>query len=107
MIEQKLYLKNGFLFANGFERVVHGGRGDYIELTRAQIKLPLLSRFGNKNWETTDSEDIYYYWLFPVGFPDVKIYKQCKTVKYADYKVGYYYISPNELLNFKDPEELF
>lgn len=46
MIEQKLYLKNGFLFANGFERVVHGGR-------------------------------------------------------------GYYYISLNELLNFKDPEELF
>lgn len=107
MIEQKLYLKNGFLFANGFERVVHGGRGDYIELTREQIKLPLLSRFANKNWETTNSEDIYYYWLFTVGFPDVKIYKQCKTVKYADYKVGYYYISPNELLNFKDPEELF
>lgn len=63
----------------------------------------LLSRFGNKNWETSTSEDIYYYWLFP----DVKVYKQCKTVKYADYKIGYYYISPNELLNFKDPEKLF
>lgn len=100
MIEQKLYLKNGFLFASGFERVVHGDQGDYIELTRVQIKLPLLSRFRNKDWEN-------YYWLFPLGFPDVKVYKQRKTVKYADYKVGYYYISPNELLNFKNPEELF
>lgn len=35
MIEQKLFLKNGFLFADGFERVVHGERGDYIELTKA------------------------------------------------------------------------
>ena len=76
MIEQKLYLKNGFLFANGFERVVHGGRGDYIELTRAQIKLPLLSRFGNKNWETTNSEDIYYYWLFPVWHPYIILHLQ-------------------------------
>ena len=107
MIEQKLFLKNGFLFADGFERVIHGERGDYIELTKAQIKMILLSRFGNKNWETSTSEDIYYYWLFPLGFPDVKVYKQCKTVKYADYKIGYYYISPNELLNFKDPEKLF
>lgn len=49
MIKQNLYLKNGFLFASGFERVVHGDRGDYIELTRTQIKLPLLSRFGNLN----------------------------------------------------------
>lgn len=59
MIEQKLFLKNGFLFADGFERVVHGERGDYIELTKAQIKMILLSRFGNKNWETSTSEDIF------------------------------------------------
>lgn len=37
----------------------------------------------------------------------LKFINSVKTVKYADYKVGYYYISPNELLNFKDPEELF
>lgn len=107
MYSQNLYLLDGTLLAIGFVRVVHGGRGDYIELIREQFALPLTSKFNNKNWETNTSDDFYYYWLYPIGYPDVKIYKQCKTVKYADYKVGYYYISPNELLNFKDPEELF
>ena len=34
MHNQELYLKNsGLLFAHKFERVVHGGRGDYVEFT--------------------------------------------------------------------------
>lgn len=45
MIDQKLYLKNGVLFARGFERLVHGERGSYVELTKEQILLPLLCRF--------------------------------------------------------------
>ena len=38
---------------------------------------------------------------------DIKIYYQLKTVKYADYKIGKYYISPEFILDFKDPEKLF
>lgn len=49
MVNQSLFLKDGTLLALKFERVVHGGRGDYIELTQDQIKLPLLSKFGNSN----------------------------------------------------------
>lgn len=107
MYNQNLYLLDGTLLATGFIRVVHGGRGDYIELIRKQFILPLISKFNNIDWETSISNDFYYYWLYPVGHPNVKIYKQCKTVKYADYKIGYFYISPNLLLNFKDPESLF
>ena len=107
MINQKLYLKDKTLFANSFIRVVHGERGDYIELTKDQILLPLASKFYNENWESKNSTDFYYYWLYPIGYPEIKVYKQCKTVKYADYKIGYYYISPSWLLDFKDPECLF
>ena len=107
MVKQKLFLKDGTLFASEFERVVHGGRGDYIELTQEQIRLPLQSKFGNSNWNEEISSDFYYYWLYPIGYPNVKVYKQCKIVKYADYKIGYFYISPSLLLNFKDPENLF
>lgn len=107
MYKQDLYLLDGTLLATGFVRVVHGDRGDYVELIREQFIIPLNSKFGNLNWETNNSNDFYYYWLYPVGHPDVKIYKQCKTVKYADYKIGYFYISPSLLLNFKDPESLF
>lgn len=49
MVKQKLFLKDGTLFVSEFERVVHGGRGDYIELTQEQIRLPLQSKFGNSN----------------------------------------------------------
>lgn len=37
----------------------------------------------------------------------IKIYRQLRTVKYADYKVGYYYVSPTAFKKFKDPEVLF
>lgn len=39
--------------------------------------------------------------------PEIKVYYQLKTVKYADYKPGYYYVSVNEFKDFKDPEKLF
>jgi hypothetical protein len=38
---------------------------------------------------------------------EVKVYKQLRTVAYADYIVGKYYVSVNEFQNFKDPEKLF
>lgn len=49
MYLQNLYLPDGTLFANQFMRVVHGGRGDYIELTQEQILTPLRSKFNNVN----------------------------------------------------------
>lgn len=47
MYNQNLYLLDGTLLATGFIRVVHGGRGDYIELIREQFILPLISKFNN------------------------------------------------------------
>ena len=43
---RNIYLKNGTLFAKGFERVVHGGRGDYVEFTRDQIIPQLLYKLS-------------------------------------------------------------
>ena len=105
-MKQDIYLKNGQLFAKEFVRVVHGGRGDYVEFAENQIIPELLSKFGNTDLNNTDTE-YYYYWLFPKNNADVKVYKQLKTVKYADYKIGMYYVSPEMFLNFKDPEKLF
>lgn len=104
MIEQEIYLKNGTLFAKGYNRIVHGERGDYVEFEGDQIIPKLVSKFGNL---PTDDLDIYYWWLTPVTDPDTKVYFQKKTVKYADYKIGKYYVSPFLLKNFKDPEQLF
>lgn len=104
-MNQEIFLPDGTLFAKEFNRVVHGGRGDYVEFEEEHILLPLSSKFGNDI--QTDDLDVYYWWMVPVGHPDIKVYLQKKTVKYADYKIGKYYVDPNLFKGFQDPEQLF
>jgi hypothetical protein len=100
MIKRELYFKDGTLFSNGYERVVHGGRGDYVELTKEQIAVELKSHFDQPIPPEIDLDvDYYYYWLEPIDRYE-KVYWQVKTVSYADYKTGYYYISPDFLKPF-------
>ena len=102
MIAIPLYFLDGVKFSIGYERVVHGGRGAYVELQRGHITHNLVSRFGNEiPEEIDDAESFYYYYLIPEGRSE-KVYWQIKTVKYADYKKGYYYISPDLLLPFEE-----
>lgn len=105
MINNPLYFKDGTLFANSYERSVHGGRGKYIELKKEQIVVELVSKFNQKIPYITGNEDFYYYWLTPKGRTE-KIYQQLKTVNYADYKIGFYYISPI-LISFNKITKLF
>ena len=104
MVKQNIYLKNGTLFATGYNRIVHSGRGDYVEFEKEHIVPKLISKFGNK---PTDDLDIYYWWLHPETDENTKVYLQKKTVKYADYKIGKYYVSPYLFKDFQDPEQLF
>lgn len=70
MLCNNVYLPDGTLFALGFNRVVHGGRGDYVEFEENQILLPLISKFGNDI--SKDNLDIYYWWLYPKGILKLK-----------------------------------
>ena len=105
--KQDLYTKSGILFAKEFVRVVHGERGDYIEFTKDQIIPLLVNKFAIISDEQLLELNHYYEWLYPN--PDIytKVYRQLKTVKYADYKIGYYYVNPDCFVDFKDPEKLF
>lgn len=104
MITRNIYFaKDGMLFATGYERIVHGGRGDYMELTKSQIVVPLKSKFNHNLPLEVSNEPFYYYWLEVPG-RDEKVYWQCRTVNYADYKIGYYYISPKLLKPFLGKE---
>lgn len=104
-MEQNIYLKDGTLFANEFVRVVHGERGDYVEFTEEQILPKLKYKLGDK--PIFNNKVIYYFWMYPYKHKDVKVYQQLKTVGYADYKIGMYYVSPTAFKDFKDPEKLF
>jgi len=115
---------NGELFSEGYERIVFGDHGPYIEFTREQIKQELFSKFGNNINELPDENCQYYYlWLYPKNNQNLKVYWQIKPVTdlpnapkrddgkphkfnrkegYADYKRGYYYVNPYDLSKTKD-----
>jgi len=105
LIQRNLYFKDGTQFSIGYNRVVHGGRGDYVELEKDQIIINLHSKFGHKLPDQISDEDFFYYWLIPEGREE-KVYWQCKQVDYADYRIGLYYIDPKLLQKF-DNKELF
>ena len=78
--------------ATGFERVVHGERGAYVEFTDAQIIQENLCLPEGTRWRLSSS--IAYYDEYRTQCPcNEKVYHQRRTVKYADYKVGYWYVA--------------
>ena len=120
MYTQDLYLKNNpdILFAKEFTSVVHGGRGDYVEFTREQIFPRLFYKFPSEivsdnnvvEFDLNNFEKytgFYYHWLYPEGSVDTKVYFQLRTVKYADYKLYHFYVSPDLFIDFYDPMRLF
>ena len=83
--------KGGVYVALGYIRVVHGGRGDYVEFSDDQIKREnlhqVLYNCHDKN---------LFYDEFRTK-DHVKVYHQFGYVYYADYKPGMWYISPADL----------
>ena len=94
--------KSGTLVAIGYERVVLGDLGPYIEFDERQVVRDSLEVPKNQLWRLLwlepDPQKRCYYWEFrSVDKSRVKAYFQQRTVDYADYKVGMYYISPFDL----------
>jgi len=93
----RVFTKSGLQIAHDFERVVHGGRGDYIEISREQI-IGLNIYIPKKEEWRLDNEKVYYWEFRSIDYFDIMIYFQRKLVNYADYKIGYYYVSPIDVV---------
>jgi hypothetical protein len=117
----EFYSTSGTLLFTGYERIVYGDHGPYLEFTLQNIRCKLKSKFGNYiDFNNLPGEDFkyYYYWLQPVCDPKIKVYLQIKTVHnlpnapkrddgkpscfnraegYADYKRGFFYVDPYSL----------
>lgn len=93
-----LELKTSFdtVIARKYERVVIGQRGPYIEFTTNQILCDKLFIPKNQLYRLSDPK-IYYIEFRTNDDSNVKVYYQMRTVAYADYKIGYFYISPADL----------
>lgn len=91
----KFYARDGLFVAKGYERIVIGKRGAYLEFSPDQI--------DESNIYIPDSEayrinnDKVYYVEYRTKINDVMVYFQKQTVKYANYKIGFYYIAPKDL----------
>jgi hypothetical protein len=95
-----LYTKSLNVISKGYERVVFGGRGPYIEFTEKQIELGSFIIPKDQLYRLTDLR-IYYIEFRSNDASNVKLYYQLKTVAYADYKIGYFYISPYDLYTYE------
>jgi hypothetical protein len=84
--------------ADGYERIVIGKRGPYVEFNSKQIlknnlNVPKNCEYKLKNWWQNN----IYYVEYRTIEDNIKVYFQKKLVDYADYKLNMYYISPFDL----------
>lgn len=82
--------------AVGYERVVIGDRGPYVEFTISEIIFENFKKINNPSHK-------YYIEYRSNCESNVKLYFQLLPVNYADYKIGVCYISPFDLVSDKYP----
>lgn len=93
--ERQFYTRSGALIAKGYMRVCIGARSPYIEFREDHIVKGVLE-------EQKDKKKAHYYFREYRTVPDhLFVYYQLHPVDYADYRVGFYYISPFDLCSLQ------
>lgn len=96
----KLCTDNGTLIAYGYNRVVIGDYGAFLEIETRDMNRNAIRVKPGQEYRLNDerfSSHCKYIWLTVKDRSGVKIYYQLKTVDYADYQPGMCYISPYEV----------
>jgi hypothetical protein len=85
-------------------RIVEGGRGDYMEIDEKDLIRWNIAVPEDQKWRHTSKWEnkVYYFWWETKD--KVKLYEQQKTVNYADYKVGFWYVDPTLVEEVPDDE---
>ena len=99
-INFKIYTLSNTLISNGYNRIVIGDYGAFIEFDKSQIIRENIKIKEGQEYRINDpiySENVKYYWLTAKDNSDIKVYYQKKTVTYADYKPEVFYVSPYEI----------
>lgn len=97
-----IYTNTGVLICSGYHRIVIGDYGAFIEFLPEQANRDDYIIKEGQEYRVNNPRYMYnvkYNWL-TIKDTALKIYEQKKTVTYADYKAGRYYISPHEELIF-------
>ena len=101
--KKKLYTESKVLVAKSYRRIVLGKRGPYVEFKKGDLMMEGFVIPASEVWRCHSVNAFYHEYR---SVPDnVKMYYQKHLVEYADYKRGFYYISPFDLY-FKKSGEL-
>jgi len=87
--------KAGMIIARSHTRVVSSDRGSYVEMEEEAILEHNLHIPNREKWRTQlQWEDKIYYIEYRSNCKtNAKVYYQTKRVNYADYKIGKWYVS--------------
>ena len=91
----KLFTMNGTLLCDNYDRIVIGDYGAFIEFSKPASKLVIEK--GQEYRLTEQYKNVKYNWVTINDGSHIKIYHQRKTVTYADYLVGKFYVSVHEV----------
>ena len=100
-------LPNGTVFGKA-SRIVVGNHGLYVEFKPEDLNLfnPKAPEHGKLILDIKEGQEyrlqpkysnVKYHWYVPNKYQDIKVYRQQNTVAYADYIVGCFYVSIDEL----------
>jgi hypothetical protein len=92
-----LFSQSGLHLATGYTRVVIGKRGPYIEFRPNQIVWTNFHVPESQIYRFRDAR-VFYIEHRSNCNSNVMLYQQRRTVAYADYKIGFCYISPFDLI---------
>ena len=96
-----LYTNRGTMIAIGYDRIVIGDYGAFIEFDNNKAMVESFIIAPGQEYRIEDerySKNVKYIWLTVYDGSGIKVYFQKKGVSYADYKPGKYYVSVHEVL---------
>lgn len=97
--DQQLFTLNNTPLCNGYDRIVVGDYGAFIEFSKEAIATEFCIENGQE-YRVNDKKyvkSVKYVWLTVNDDSHIKIYLQKRKVTYADYKPHKYYVSVHEV----------
>jgi hypothetical protein len=88
-----VYTLSGIKIASRYTRIVIGGRGPYMEFLDTDIEKEKLYIPEPEKYRLSSSA-VFFDEYRTLSQDNVKVYFQKKLVDYADYLIGFWYISP-------------
>ena len=91
-----VFTLSGLKIANDFVRIVRSDAGDYVEMLPKDVIMENIKVPIKQKWRI-NRVGVYYVEYRTIDSSDVMIYQQKRRVNYADYKIGFFYVSRLEV----------